>query len=68
MMPNPKGRAAPQFGSLLPQDLPMQQYEQSMASAAPLQRQVKQTHQLKVMLDFEGQKEMIKDKDMPVKF
>lgn len=67
-----KPRAAPQFGSLLPQEQGFQQqnypFEQSLVSPLTKQTKTATAHSLKVMLHCFGQVEMIKDKDMPVKF
>ena len=73
---NPKGRAAPNFGSLLAQDhggfaqnQSLYPFDQSIVSGAtPLTKGKPCGHSLKVMLHCFGQVEMIKDKDMPVKF
>lgn len=76
---NPNGRVAPNFGSLLAQDQggfapnpSLFPYDQSMGIASgttPLPPKAKiGGHSLKVMLHCFGQVEMIKDKDMPVKF
>jgi len=63
-----KPRAAPQFGSLLPQEQGFNHnFEQSLVSPINT-KQEKTKHSLKVMLHCDGQVEMIKDKDMPVKF